>query len=121
MEKTRIFDKRRKDFFIIDDAYLNGYAKLCGWKATLVYLALCRHSGKNQSCFPGIETMATKLAISTDSIKRGIKILVDWNIVKVSRAKRENGTWKNNFYVLLDKSVWKEKPVHSADSPMDEE
>ena len=93
----------------MDDAYLDGYARLCGWKATLVYLALCRHANKDQYCFPGIQLLAERLAISENSVKRGIQQLRHWQIIEVRREKRQNGTWRNNVYVLLDKSAWRAK------------
>lgn len=108
--KRRIIDKRVKEKFMMDDAYLNGYAKLCGWKATLVYLSLCRHTDKNQHCFPSEKLIAREFSISTKSVARGIKDLKKWNIIDVRKEIRENGTWKNNSYILLDKSVWKPKP-----------
>ena len=102
---------RTMEMFQIDDAYLNGYAQLVGWKGTLVYLSLCCHANKDQEEFPSIELMSEELAISRDSIMRGIKDLVDWNIIKIDERHRgESGAWKNNFYVLLDKSCWRSKP-----------
>lgn len=101
---------RSKSKFFVDDEYLNGYAKLCGPNATMVYLCLCRHSDRHQESFPSVESMATKTGISRDSVMRGIKILVDWNIISKERERREDAKWLNNRYVLLDKSVWKPKP-----------
>ena len=102
-------DMRSKSKFFVDDEYLNGYAKLCGPNATMVYLCLCRHSDRHQESFPSIELMATKTGVSRDSIMRGIKSLVDWNIVSKSRVWRKGSQVTNNTYVLLDKSVWKPK------------
>lgn len=101
---------RRKEKFFVDDAYLNGYAKLCGPNATLVYLCLCRHSDRHQESFPSVELMAEKTGISRDSVMRGIKTLVGWNIISKERERRGDKTWLNNRYALLDKSVWVAKP-----------
>lgn len=101
---------RVKEKFFVDDAYLNGYARLCGSNATLVYLCLCRHADRHQESFPSVEGMAEKLAISRDSVMRGIKMLVSWGIVTKEKERRKDKTWLNNRYVLLDKSVWKPKP-----------
>jgi len=67
---------RNKQHFIVDDAYLNGYAKLCGPNATLVYLCLCRHADRHQESFPSVQLMAGKTGISRDSVMRGIKKLL---------------------------------------------
>jgi hypothetical protein len=103
-------DLRNKQHFIVDDAYLNGYAKLCGPNATLVYLCLCRHSDRHQESFPSVQLMAEKTGISRDSVMRGIKKLIEWNIISKERERREDAIWLNNRYVLLDKTVWKAKP-----------
>lgn len=94
----------------MDDEYLNGYARLCGVNATVVYLCLCRHASRDQESFPSVKSMAEKTGISRDSVMRGIKILEEWNIISKHRERRTNATWLNNNYTLMDKSVWKSKP-----------
>lgn len=104
-------DVRIKSHFFVDDEYLNGYAKLCGPNATLVYFCLCRHADSNQKSFPSISLMAKKVGVSNRSIDRGIAILADWNIIAKTKMRNEvSGRWWNNSYLLLDKSVWKPKP-----------
>src|SRR3954451_15405663 len=103
-------DLRNKQHFIVDDAYLNGYAKLCGPNATLVYLCLCRHADRHQESFPSVQLMAEKTGISRDSVMRGIKKLIEWNIIGKERERRQDAKWLNNRYILLDKTVWKQKP-----------
>lgn len=108
MDKIR--DQRVKEKFFIDDEYLNGYAKLCGSHATLVYISLCRHADKDQKCFPSKKLIAEELAISERSVYNGIISLQEWNIIKFEQSKKSDGTFKNNTYVLLDKTEWKSKP-----------
>ena len=57
-----------------------------------------------------MKTMADKTGISVRSVVRGIQTLVDWNIVSKERERTTGAQWLNNRYVLLDKSVWKERP-----------
>ncbi len=110
-----IRDHRNKAMFRVDDAYLNGYARLCGDNATLVYLCLCRHTDSaTQESFPSQETMARKIGKSRDSVVRGVKELLKWNIISVERTRRQNQTWLCNTYTLLDKSVWKPKPCSTG-------
>ena len=55
----KVRDLRKKDQYKVDDAYLNGYARLCGVYATAVYNSLSRHSDfHTQECFPSIEKIA---------------------------------------------------------------
>lgn len=109
-KKRRVIDQRNKQKYQMDDAYLNGYARLCGWKATIVYMSLCRHADIAQYCFPSIDLMAEQHKVSRDTIIDGLKTLKQWNIIDAEKVRSANGVWKNNAYILLDKSVWKEKP-----------
>lgn len=92
-----------------DDAYLNGYARICGIYATGVYMSLCRHVNKQQTCFPGIDHIAEELNISRPSVIKGIKALEDQSIILVIRSKRKDGKQLPNEYALIDKSLWKPK------------
>lgn len=112
--EVKIRDLRKKEKFQIDDAYLNGYAKLCGWKGTLVYNSLCRHASKNQYSFPSIDLMAEQHGVSRDTIIDGVKSLQEWKIIQVNKTRNSDGIYKNNGYVLVDKSEWKPKPDQVA-------
>ncbi len=107
----KLRDLRIKEKFQIDDEYLNGYARLCGWKATLVYNSLCRHADKDQYSFPSVELMAEQHNVNRKTIMEGIKALQDWNIIQVVKERSKGGTWRNNGYTLLDKSEWVPKPI----------
>ena len=104
-------DMRGKDKFYVDDKYLNGWARRCGPFATLVYLSLCRHVDRNQECFPSQILMAEKLAISKNSVIRGLKILESYGIIRIEKRVHEHSKRQlPNVYVLLDKSQWVETP-----------
>jgi hypothetical protein len=87
--------------FLVDCDFFDRYAKVCGWKATLVYLALCRH----QEC-PGIQSWACCLAVSVNSVKRGLQELRRWHIVQLVRRKDSQGKWLSGSFALSDKSEW---------------
>lgn len=109
MEKVR--DLRKKEQFIIDDVYLNGYARICGINATGVYLSLCRHANKIQQCFPSKSTIADELAISERSVFTALKVLEAVRIIKIeSQGRTTGGIYKSNIYTLLDKSEWLDVP-----------
>jgi DNA-binding transcriptional ArsR family regulator len=97
-----IRDAREKEFFIIDDAYFNGFAKVCGIQATATYMALCRHVGKDQTCYPSVDLIAAKLGMSKRSVVHGLKELEDHRIIRVDRLKG-----KSNIYTLLNKRQWR--------------
>ena len=102
----KVRDLRQKTQFKVDDLYLNGYARVCGANATLVYMSLCRHAEfESQKAFPSQNKIAFELGISVASAKRGIKELVKYNIIDIRKEKME-GKFSNNVYYLLDKSEW---------------
>jgi len=109
MEQQTLFkvrDLRQKDQFKIDDAYLNGYAKICGKYSTLVYVSLCRHAEFNtQKAFPAQELMAKQHNISVKSVRVGIKNLIEYNII-FAKLERNGGKFANYVYYLIDKSEW---------------
>jgi hypothetical protein len=100
-------DFRDKAFFMMDDEYFNGFSKICGAYATLVYLALCRHVGKDQTCWPSVERMADHLAISHVSVLVGLKSLEDHKIIIIKRTKGSK-----NYYGLIHKKHWAKKIYH---------
>ena len=95
---------------MVDYAYLNGYAKICGVSASMVYLTLCRHAGNDQKCWVSMEMIADKIAITKRTVVRSIKTLESHNIINVIREKGEDGKQKNNIYYLADKKHWSKTP-----------
>ena len=113
MDKIR--DLRNKEKFVMDDRYLNVYARLCGIHATGVYVSLCRHANKEQTCFPSKRLIAEELKISERKVYDALKMLERWNIIKVSsQGRKKNGSYRSKLYTLLDKSQWSIVP--SADT-----
>lgn len=112
MDDFIIRDMRKKEKYFMDDEYLNGYAKLCGVYATGVYCSLCRHSNKEQTCFPSNNLIARELDINEKTVRKSLKALVFWNIIKIVKGKRKkSGFYAPNKYTLLDKTMWKLKPT----------
>lgn len=110
MEKIEIRDLRQKEQFILDDAFLNGYAKHVGIYAVGVYCSLCRHANKEQTSWPSIETIGEELAIGRDSVLKAIKALEEWGIVVKVRV----GKMANNRYILTNKKTWKPKVMSAT-------
>ena len=106
MRPIEIRDVRKKQFYRIDDTYLNGYAKIAKPTATAVYNSLCRHADINQESFPSIKLLSEEHGITVKSVQRAIKKLRDMNIISYEQVKDERGKWQRNRYILLDKSVW---------------
>jgi len=109
-------DVRKKEQFIVDDLYLNGYAKECGIYSTGVYVALCRHADKNQESFPTAKTIADKLGISTRQVFRALETLEKMNIISRKLTITKKGF--RNIYCLLDQSAWKGKSTMTISHSM---
>lgn len=102
----KIRDKRKSRQFYIDNEFVDGYSKQVGWQASLVYLALVRHS-RNNVCFPSHTHLSSELNTSISSIKRGLSQLEKYNIIRIiMRTNTEKGR-ASNIYELQDYSVWK--------------
>src|SRR3990170_147846 len=117
MQEFDVRDLRHKEKFVIDDAYLNGYARKCGAFATAVYLSLCRHADNNQSCFPSYATIAFEHNISRRSVIRAVTILEKFNIIKIVQNKTKERGFINNTYLLVDKKHWSEYTPSDTQSP----
>lgn len=111
----RIIDKRKKEKFMVDDQYLNGMAKLCGWQGTIVYNSLCRHANIKQESFPSIQLMCEQHNVSKPTIHKGIDSLVARRVIEVKKTRTKSGQWLNNVYILLDKSEWDYSQVNVVD------
>lgn len=125
MKPFKVRDFRNKNFFLMDDAYLNGYAKFLDPSTTVVYLSLCRHVDKEQSAFPSETLIAEEHNIDKRTVIRKIKKLKEWNLIRVERTRNKEGKWLRNTYFLLDKSEWKNpeemKKIASINHPGDTE
>jgi hypothetical protein len=106
----RIIDARNKQYFVVDDVYLNGYARHLGPIASMIYISLCRHASKDQTSFPSQQLIATEIKAGVRSVVDKLSLLEKWNLISIERYRREDGKWLRNNYTLLDKSVWKRLP-----------
>jgi hypothetical protein len=108
MSKTKqeihieVRDSRDGGFHIVDNQYLNGYAKHCGVYATSVYVSLCRHVGFSQTCFPTIQLIAKEHNISERQVYRALGILKEFNIIHI-----ESNPGGKSIYTLTNKKLWK--------------
>lgn len=102
-DKSEIRDLREKSKFIVDDKFLNGYAKFLGIYCVGVYNSLCRHANKEQKCWPKEETICFELSIGKNSVVNSIQRLEFWKIIR----KKRIGKTCSNRYFLLDKKCWK--------------
>lgn len=115
-ETFEVRNKRKQEWFWLDDSYLNGYARILGPYISMVYIALCRYVDKNQKCYPKQSTIAEEIGISAPTVNEAIKVLEFFRIIKKVRI----GKTATNRYYLLDKRNWRkdfEVILNSLKSP----
>jgi len=103
-EKTyEIRNINDKNWFPVDNKFLDDYSKFLGIYTIGVYNSLCRHADKEQKAFPTQELMTEELDICKNKVINGIKYLEFWGIIKKIRL----GCSCSNRYFLLRRSTWK--------------
>lgn len=108
-----------KQVYLKPDEYLNGWARHCGWKATLTFDSLCRHADRNRESFPSIDLMAEEHGVSYNTIRRGIADLEKWGIIFRERKRNDKGKFLHNTYYILAKEHWKKpQPLQPKTSPI---
>jgi hypothetical protein len=118
----KVRDRRNKNWFWLDNDFLNGYAKIFGAVGTAIYVSLCRHAdGETQECFPGQEKIAEELNISARTVRKYLKLFEKYNLIAIKREKDfKTKKWLNNTYILLDKSEWKKPEEIISDGKPEE-
>lgn len=93
MDKTT-----EKDCFVIDNIFIDKYAKKCGLSGCLVYMTLCRVASSLIDY--SINEISRISGLSKSSVVTGIKKLKKFNIIFVEKT---NG---NNIYFLTNYKDW---------------
>lgn len=76
------------------------YATKLPHRAKSVYMYLCDRADKNNTCFPGIKTIAKELNLSASTVKRALHDLERSDFISKTPRQRENGGNSSNLYVL---------------------
>jgi len=96
-------DLRGKERFVVDNKFLDNYARFVGVYAVGVYSSLCRHANKQQKMWPSIKKLCEELNVGKNKIIESIKYLEFWNII----VKKRIGLKCTNRYFLIKKTDWK--------------
>lgn len=88
--------KDHRDYYdsIYQDDELSSRAKV-----VLIYLR--DHASKQDTCRPGINTIAAGVSLSRSTVKRALDDLVKAGLVEKSSRWRENGSLTSNLYQVL--------------------
>jgi DNA-binding MarR family transcriptional regulator len=69
-------------------------------RAKAVYMYLKDRSGKDNSCWPALKTIAGDLSLSKRTIQRALDDLLKAGLLVKEPRHRENGSFTSNLYVL---------------------
>jgi hypothetical protein len=111
LKKMEIRDERGH-FTMVNDAFIDDYARHVGIYAAMIYVVMCRHANISRDCWPSGDLIGDKLGISPSSVKRGISTLESYKIIIVNRTRG-----CHNVYRLLDKSKWKKVSYLKSSAP----
>lgn len=110
LQLIEIRDQRQKEWFWIDNEFIDKFAREVGPVATLVYISLSRHADNGtQTAFPSMQTIGDEVGIkSRNTIAKGIKTLERHGIIDTKQSiDPSNGKRLNNTYTLLSRKFWK--------------
>lgn len=91
----------KKNMFGIPNIIFDEYSQHIGEHATLVYLFLARQAKKDNSCFPSINLIAKKCSISSTTVKKALKTLVEHKLISIEKRTLDNGGKTSSLYTLL--------------------
>lgn len=74
-------------------------------RAKQVMFYLINRANGEGTCFPSVKTMASDCGVSTRTIQRTMKVLVETGFVKKDSRFREKGSQTSNLYTLQYQSV----------------
>ncbi|OFY61633.1 MAG: hypothetical protein A2Y71_03080 [Bacteroidetes bacterium RBG_13_42_15] len=77
------------------------------WKAKIVYSLLSAYTGKNEKCWPGIETISSDLGICQNTVRGALKELKKANIIDIKKADG-----KLNEYYFTTCTPSPDEPLH---------
>lgn len=109
--------KKRENFFIIDNDFIELYAKHLGVFSVAVYSCLSKYAdGKTGRCWPSMVTIAEKLKIHRRTVTKALNKLQEFNVIRITRGiDRKLRKRKNNVYQLVPKELWKDLPEEEYD------
>jgi hypothetical protein len=80
--------RRRQNFFMIENAFIDDWAKVVGPISIAVYCCLWRHADGCNSTFIGTPKLSEKLKLSPRAMQRAIKTLADHKLICIVRTMK---------------------------------
>lgn len=116
-ENDSIEDKRRQNFFIIDNAILDVYGANLGPYGIAVYSVIVRHANANgNGSFPSFKRIAELSGMGRTKAVQSINLLVDLELISKKPRFSDAGAQTSNTYTLNPVSH-SEPPVSHSEPP----
>lgn len=107
---------RKKDYFWLDNALIKEFGGLLGPVCISIYACLAKHSDqKTQTSFPSQKTIAREIGTTERTVRNHIGKLIQYNIIRSSRKKRDGEKWTKHIYLLCDHTTWIKQSEKSSD------
>jgi hypothetical protein len=100
---TRI--QPRPHTYRIDNIIVDDYAEKIGAIGVAIYNVLARYADRQTgNCYPSIGTIARKLKLGRTTVKKYLRILLNYSLIAISSRLSDEGDPTSNCYMLLDPS-----------------
>lgn len=93
-------DKRRQNFFIVDNRFMDEFAAHLGVYGIATYMALLRYAGQKQQAFPSHATIAEMIGCSKRKVQYAISALIDCGMLEVEHRHTDQGH-QSNIYTIV--------------------
>ena len=93
----------RAGFTIIYKDFLNNWMKVIGTGPTMLYLQLLSFCyGKKTHAWPSVGTLAKRMGVTKNSIRKYRKVLIDYGLIaKMYKRKSADGSYQTNMYQIV--------------------
>jgi hypothetical protein len=100
---TRI--QLRPNTYRIDNIIVDDYGEKIGAIGVAIYNVLARYADRQTgNCYPSIRLIARKLALGRTTVKKYLRVLLNYSLIAISSRLSDEGDPTSNLYMLLDPS-----------------
>lgn len=103
IDRFEVRDIRKQTRFLVDNCFLDNYARILGPSCSMVYMSLVRHTNRDQKTWPSQKLIAEEVDITRQWVGRYLAILQYFNIIRSVRV----GKRCTNRYYLIDEKYWR--------------
>lgn len=91
---------RQPGWFWVFDDLIDTHGSSIGATGIAVYAALCRFANREGQCFPSVQTLAKRLALSPNTVRRALHKLEEVKLITVLHRVSADGGHQSNLYTL---------------------